>query len=76
MEIKNVEREAIEPIGGYEVEEKDQGLLKVLENKQRQIDQIKERINNMEKNNEKLDRKGEYDTIEKLDFDFDIEGKM
>lgn len=29
----------------------------------------------MEKKNEKLDKKEQYDSIEKIDFEFDLEGR-
>ena len=74
MEIQNVDKEMMEPIGYGEVDEKNEGLMRVLENKQKQIELMKERITNMEKNNDKLDRKGDYDSIEKIDFEFDLGG--
>lgn len=77
MEIRKIERTPLndEAARVTDFEQGNEGLFKVLENKQSQIDYIKNKIKALEKDNDKLDRKGMANSIERLDLEFDLNGK-
>ena len=77
MEIRRIERAPLndEVTKATDFEKGNEGLFKVLENKQSQIDYIKTKIKVLEKDNDKLDRKGLANSVEQLDFEFDLNGK-
>lgn len=77
MEIRRIERAPLndEVNKATDFEKGNEGLFKVLENKQSQIDYIKTKIKVLEKDNDKLDRKGLANSVEQLDFEFDLNGK-
>jgi hypothetical protein len=54
----------------------DKGLIKILNDKERQIDILKERIQKAEKDNDRFDNFGKVKGKEvEINFEFDLEGK-
>ena len=53
------------------------GLMRVLNNKQKQIDLLKEKIDKLEEDNNKFDKMGNAKKKnESIDFEFELEGKL
>lgn len=50
------------------------GLMRVLNNKQKEIDNLKNKISKIEENNNRLDLNGKVKHIESMDFEFDLQG--
>lgn len=60
-------------VDDFEGGEQD-GLMKVLNTKQRQIDLLQKKIEKMEKDNDKFDKMGKMKEQGSIDFEFDLEG--
>ena len=60
-------------VDDFEGGEQD-GLMKVLNTKQRQIDLLQKKIEKMEKDNDKFDKMGKMTEQGSIDFEFDLEG--
>jgi TolA-binding protein len=52
-----------------------EGLMRVLNNKQRQIDLLQEKIEKLERNNNRFDKMGKVKKMESIDFEFELDGK-
>ena len=52
----------------------DKGLVRILNDKEKQIDLLKEKIQKVEKENDKFDNMGKFKKDKEIDFEFDLEG--
>ena len=74
--MRRLDREA--ELENAEVEDvnigENTGLMRVLNNKQKEIDNLKNKISKIEENNNRLDLNGKVKHIESMDFEFDLQG--
>lgn len=54
----------------------NKGLMRVLENKQKEIDNLKNKIDKIEDHNNRLDHFGKVRTEKSMNFEFELEGKI
>ena len=52
------------------------GLMRVLNNKQKEIDNLKNKIEKIEQNNNRLDVNGKVKNTESIDFEFSLYGNI